>query len=207
MCAALLRERPAEMKRRHLGFALLVTSCLPDEGKTTFCHELGRFVAASGVRTLIVRAEGHSEFCDGAIAPQATQVDPASPLFSVVWSVPATTLGNEDLAETIAAWQRQYGLIVFDTPPPTAMAESLVLASLVESTVVLARVDRTPRSLLAGVTAQIASAGARLAGVALTFVRLDTQRGVMPSDPAYWFNRNRSYQRQVVAATRPSARI
>jgi succinoglycan biosynthesis transport protein ExoP len=208
MCAALLRDRVSE-PRRNQGISLLVTSCLPDEGKTTFCHELGRFIASSGARTLIVRADERSHERrgeDGALVSHVAQIDPALPLYGVDWTAPATMFGEQDLLQTISGWQREYGLVVFDTPPPTAMAESLVLSSMVDLTVVLARVDRTPRSLLAGVTTQIAGTGGRLAGVVLTFVRLGSQRGVMPSDPAYWFNRNRGYQRQVVPA-RGAARI
>ena len=108
-------------------------------------------------------------------------------------------LGGRDLSRSLGAWRREFGLVIFDTPPLSAMAESIILAPLVNAAIVLARVGQTPRSLLASVTSQIEEAGGRLAGLVVTFAELDTQNGVMPSDLGYYFNHNREYHRQLTA--------
>ena len=90
-------------------------------------------------------------------------------------------------------WKSEFELVIFDTPPVSAMAESIVLTPIADATLLLARVDRTPRSLLTSVAEQIERAGGRLAGLIVTFAQLDRRRGVVPSDSAYYFHRNRSY--------------
>jgi succinoglycan biosynthesis transport protein ExoP len=191
ICATLVREhaRPTQG-----GISVLVASSLPGEGKSTFCYELGRFAAESGVRTLMVRTDLHA-----AVRPRGaprTSIMPFEgdlPLYALDWTAPATILGSHDLSRSLEDWRQEFGLVIFDTPPLSAMAEGVILAPLVDATLMLARVDQTPRSLLASVTEQIAKAGGRLPGLVVTFARLSTQRGMMPSDLGYYFNQNRSY--------------
>ncbi len=195
LCATLVRGYAGQKQK---SVSVLVTSCLPGEGKSTFCLEFGRFAAESGVRTLIVRADlcaaGHHT---ASGTETVILLESRLPLYGLEWEAPATVLGGDDLLRSLNAWQREFGLIIFDTPPVSAMAESVILAPLADATIVLARVDQTPRSLLTSVTEQIGKAGGRLAGLVITFAGLDTQRGIMPSDVGYYFNRNRNYHRRL----------
>ena len=199
ICAALVRDKPPGASG---GLSVMVTSSLAGEGKSTFCRELGRFAAEGGVRTLVVHADaaqGSGSARQAAVA-EAVQHDAGLPLFDLRWRVPATTLGAQRSAQLVEGWRQEYELVVFDTPPLSAMAESLILAPMVDATIVLARADWTPRSLLASVTGQIEKTGGRLAGLVMTFAQLDRQRGMAPSDLGYYFRRNRSYHRRLAAA-------
>ena len=176
--------------------SLLVASPLPGDGKSTFCDELGRFAAANGVRTLIVRTDVKLATKRGdPPMPMPVHPDREMPLFAADWSLPAAFVDQRDLRRTIEGWRQEFGLVLFDTPPLSAMAESITLAPLVDATLLLARVDRTPRSLLSTIAPLIERAGGNLAGLIVTFVQLDRQRGVVPSDAGYYFHRNRDYYR------------
>ena len=177
--------------------SILVTSPLPNDGKSRFCLELGWFAAGSGVRTLIVRTDIQSRprFNDGTRRSGIVALDSALPLFELEWTPPAAFIGERDLRRIVDGWKSEYQLVIFDTPAFSAMAESVVLSPVADATLLLARIDQTPRSLLAHVAAQIERAGGKLAGLVVTFAQLDHQRGVVPSDAGYYFDRNRSYYR------------
>ncbi len=199
ICAILVRERELP---RNKGVTVMVTSCLPGEGKSTFCMELATLAAQAGIRTLLVRTDLPNGRRDKDKEP--LRIDPLHgkdstlPLFGVDWVVPTTMLDGSGPARFIDAWRDAFGLVVFDTPPVSAMAESVIVAPLVDSTILLARVDRTPRSLLGTVTSQIEKAGGRLAGFVLTFVQLDRHRGTVPSDLAHYARESRSYYQNMV---------
>ena len=176
--------------------SILVTSPLPNDGKSRFCLELGRFAAGSGVRTLIVRTDVQPDRRSGGMPRSGiVALDSALPLFEMEWTPPAAFTEERDLRRIVDGWKSEYQLVIFDTPPFSAMAESVVLSPVADATLLLARIDQTPRSLLAHVAAQIERAGGKLAGLVVTFAQLDHQRGVVPSDSGYYFGRNRSYYR------------
>ncbi len=195
LCMTLLRD----YSKPGASLSVLVTSPLPGDGKSTFCDELGRFAAVNGVRTLIVRTDvnpgtrrGDPRFGDpGAALP----VHPSHnlPLFAAEWSLPTAFLDQREMRRALDGWKSEYGLVIFDTPPLSAMAESIALTPIVDATLLLARVERTPRSLLANIAPLIERAGGNLAGLIVTFAHLDSQRGVVPSDPGYYFHKNRGY--------------
>ncbi len=178
--------------------SILITSPLPGDGKSTFCDELGRFGASNDVRTLIVRTDAKfGPLHDAPNQGEITQIHDDWPLFAVNWTPPMALHDDNALHRAVDAWKADYGLVIFDTPPLSAMAESVVLAPIADATLLLARINRTPRSLLANVAAQIERAGGRLAGLVVTFAQLDSQSGVVPSDFGYYFDKNLSYYRRL----------
>ncbi|WP_276611184.1 GumC family protein [Lichenicoccus roseus] len=194
ICAALIRG----YGRPNASTSILVTSPLPSDGKSRFCLEIGRFSAGSGIRTLIVRTDiQRSKQSNDGLPSSTSSLDSKLPLFAVDWAPPTAFNNERELRRIVEAWKADYEFIIFDTPPLSAMAESIVLAPIVDATLLLARVNRTPRSLLANVAAQIERADGKLAGLVVTFARLDRQSGVVPSDSGYYFERNRSYYRRL----------
>ena len=200
ICATLVRNY-ARHGSDGVSVSVMVTSSFPREGKSTFCEELGRFAAEGGVRTLIVDTELPPKEHDGPAATHETpQRTGTLPLYRIRWAVPTTMLGGQRPFELLEAWHQEFDLVVFDTPPLSAMAESVILAPLVDATVVLARADHTPRSLLASVIRQIERAHGQVAGLVMTFAQLDRKRGMAPSDIGYYFRQNRSYHRRLISA-------
>ena len=192
LCMTLIRE----YGKPGAALSLLVTSPLPGDGKSTFSDELGRFAADSGVRTLIVRTDVKSAARrSGPLTPKPVHPGSDLPLFAADWPLPTAFIDQRELRQALDGWKREFGMVVFDTPPLSAMAESIALAPIVDATLMLARVDRTPRALLSTIAPLIERAGGNLAGLIVTFAQLDRQRGLVPSDAGYYFHRNRDYYR------------
>ena len=179
---------------------MLVTSPLPGDGKSTFCRELGRCAAMNGVSALIITTDDTAQ-AQGE-AGQVHGLEAGLPLSGVTLGAADEIFRPRDAQSTIERYKRDYGLVIIDTPPLSAMAESALLAAVADATIVLARVNRTPRSLLARVVRQIDEVGGRLAGVVVTFAQLDSRRGLLPGDFGYYFAENKTYHRQ-----RPAPRL
>ena len=197
VCANLFRDFAAPGKE---SVSVLVTSPLPGDGKSTFCNELGRCAAMNGVRTLIISTDSKPHERPGA-SDGIHEVEPGLPLHAVALGAADGIFHRRDARSLIERYQRDYGLVVIETPPLSAMAESVLLAPVVDAAIVLARVEETPRSLLARVVQDIEKVGGRLAGVVTTFAQLDNRRGLRPGDRGYYFAQNSSYHKRL-ASTR-----
>ncbi|HYZ33300.1 MAG TPA: hypothetical protein VE684_13605 [Crenalkalicoccus sp.] len=180
--------------------SLTVTSPLPGDGKSTFCAELGRCAALNGVPTLIVSADRKPDRRRRE-AGRIEELEPGLPLYGVALGVEAI-FRRPDAQSLIESYKRDYGMVIIDTPPTSAMAEGLLLAPVADATIVLARVDRTPRSLLLNVVRQIEKTGGRVAGAVVTFARLDSRRGLRPGDRGYYFSENSSYHDRLASSGR-----
>ncbi len=212
LCITLVRAsgRPGR------GLSVAVTSSLPGEGKSSFSAELALFAAENGMRTLLASTDPKPQAAQAKAArpkagqPQAgalmstepVQPDRGLPLFRVQMMLNSSFSAHDEAASRIAGWQHDYDLIVVDTPPVSAIADSLILAPIVDATIVLARIDSTPRALLTAVVDQLEGAGGRIAGTVVTFVKLDRRHGVLPSDFSYYFGKSRDYHRHL-ASTQP----
>lgn len=196
LCAVLFREyaRPGQES-----LSVLVTSPLSGDGKSTFCRELGRCAAMNGVSVLIISTDSTAQE-HGGQAGQVYELEHGLPLSGVALSVANEIFRLRDARNTIERYKADYGLVIIDTPPLSAMAESVLLAAVADATVVLARVDRTPRSLLTRVVQQIDKVGGNLAGIVVTFAQLDSRRGLLPGDFGYYFAQNKTYHQQRVEA-------
>lgn len=195
VCATLFRDFA---RNGNESVSVLVTSPLPGDGKSTFCEELGRCAAMNGVRTLIVSTDRKPTGRLGA-ADEIHGIAPGLPLYAVSLGDADGVFHRRNAKGVIDRFQRDYGLVVIDTPPLSAMAESVLLAPVADATIVLARVDETPRSLLARVVDEIERVGGRLAGVVTTFAQLDSRRGLRPGDRGYYFARNSSYHQRLAS--------
>jgi capsular exopolysaccharide synthesis family protein len=60
-----------------------------------------------------------------------------------------------------------YDHIVYDSPPALAVADPVIVASVVEATIVVARAGRTPRESLQRAVAKFVQAGSRPIGIVL----------------------------------------
>lgn len=177
---------------------LMLTSALPQEGKTTLACALARLLARSGSRVLLVDADlrhpgvartlylpqgpGLAEVLAGTCHPaQAIRPDPApetggrlAVLTAGRAGAPGPVLESDALAKLLAAWSGVYDLVLIDAPPALAVADSRALAHRVDATVLTVRWATTPRPTVQHAVAQLTQAGATLAGLALT--RVDLRR-------------------------------
>lgn len=187
LLTALLMTRPSQP------VSLVVTSAMPDEGKSTLALALARYAAKClGKKTLLIDgdlknpnigrrvglkpAQGLAECLAGRIdIGEAIRTEHDSGL-KVMTAGGRNALAGEDPAERFGDVLRNlegdYDLIVIDAPPVVAVSDAQVMARLADATLLVARWDRTPRKRIQAALQLLRRAGAQVAGVALNRVNV-----------------------------------
>jgi len=148
---------------------LLVTSSVPQEGKSTVAALLSRALAAAGRRVLLVdvdlrrpelhnvfrtqRAGGLSEVARGALsldgAAAATDVENLSLLTAgTPVSSPAEFIDSEAFAAVLLQARERYDAVVLDSPPLLTIADSQLLARHADGILFVVRGFQTPREMV-----------------------------------------------------------
>jgi succinoglycan biosynthesis transport protein ExoP len=173
------------------GSVVLVTSSLPEEGKTTLVVSLGIFAARSGKKVLLVdldlrhpsvhrnfgwqQPNGILEVLRGECSlEEAIQVDEETGLhFLPVKGQtvnPIALLASERMREFLARCRIGYDLVILDTAPVASVTDARILAPLVDQVVYAVQWDKTPAALVQDEIVTLRELGAEFAGVVLTRV-------------------------------------
>ena len=182
---AILLSNPGHPPRQ-----IMVTSALPEDGKSSTAMNLAVVLAQLGRRVLLVDADlrrprlhrvfgadaarGLSGFLSG-LEPdplslaQKTAIEGLDVLVSgPIPPDPSELLDSPTFASMGPAFLAAgYDHIVYDSPPVLAVADPVIISSVVEATIVVARAGRTPRESLQRAVAKFAQAGTRPIGVVL----------------------------------------
>lgn len=170
---------------------ILATSTAPDEGKSTTIANLAVTMAQSEQRVILVdcdlrRPTLHTLFGtrndegltslmlqEGASLPlQPTGVEgllllPSGPLPPR----PADILGSRRMEAVIQQLLEQADVVLFDTPPVTAVTDAAVLATKVDGVLLVFRAGNTKRDRAREARRLLEKVNAHLVGVVLTDVR------------------------------------
>lgn len=164
---------------------LLVTSCLPSEGKSTVSSNLGIFFGEQGRKVLLIDGDlkkptvhrtfnvprvpglsdvltGQAEFEDAVHHTSFEHFDvlPAG----LATPSPATLLESRAMGAFIERMRRQYETIIIDSSPADGMADTLVLARVADGIVLTVRAGHTPVEVLARVGEKMDSMNIRILG-------------------------------------------
>lgn len=193
---------------------LLVTSSQPKEGKTTIAICLGRMRALSGHSTVIVEADlrrpsvhrvlntprrpGVTELVLGEATLSDVLVKDAD---SGAYLIPAgklapdptEVLSSARMRELLAELARQFELVVVDSPPVVAVADSRLLVSQVDAAVLVVRWAKTNREVVSLATRQLQEAGGNISGVVLSMVDSKKHAQYGFADSAYYYGPVRRY--------------
>ena len=170
--------------------AILVTSSLPGEGKSTLIHGMATHLSNHAKRVVIVDGDlrrpsvhrllgapsgpGLREWLvEGGIAA----VHSTNGGISVV---PAGSAGkldkghgifdSEALASLIFDLKREFDMVLIDSPPVLAVADTLTLSEVADQIIIVVRWGATPLSIAQRGMRQIYESSNKIAGVVLTFV-------------------------------------
>lgn len=83
---------------------------------------------------------------------------------------PSELLSNERFAKLIEKLRKDYSIIILDCPPLEGLSDALVVSSLADTTVLVAKHKSTPMKLLEKSKKSLDKVGSRLAGVVLNHV-------------------------------------
>lgn len=176
---------------------LQVTSAVKGEGKTTTVANLGISLAQAGLKTLLVDAdmrrpsldcifglegveEGFSNALTHGVRWQDAVVPTSIPnLFCLSAGVippnPAELLTSKRVKTLIEEFRDQYDMVIFDCPPIISVADSPILASCVDATVLVARSGFIPRHFTLQAKNALENVNGRVIGCILNSVQEHNQ--------------------------------
>lgn len=174
---------------------MLVTSCHPSEGKSTFASNLALTIADLQHRVLLIDADlrrpsiaqtfgiegavgltdvlvGEVEYDDAVLPRGGTALDvlPSGP----IPPNPAQLLTSTAMAQLLDRVAEQYEFIIIDAPPMTNVADAHLLAPLVDGAIIMVDAKKTRRATLRRAVEEFESAGGAVAGLVLNRVRKQT---------------------------------
>jgi polysaccharide biosynthesis transport protein len=170
--------------------SLLVTSAQPGEGKTTVAANLALSLAQLGESVLLIDADLrrprlHNFFAVESGTGLVDFLTGKSDWRSLLWRAPvaelsvlfcgpvppnpADLLSSEFMPNLIREASQEYKFVVLDSPPLLSLADSRILATLVDGVILVVRSGTTPRELVHRACASAADAGSHILGAAINF--------------------------------------
>ena len=174
---------------------LLITSPSPDEGKSLTLANLGITMAQAEQRVILVDCDLHRpalhtlfdlpndtgltsiilEEGESALPLQSTGVPGLSLLSSgPLPPRPADILGSRRMEAFIARLRAEADIILFDTPPVTAVTDASILASKVDGVLLVLQAGRTRRDRVKQANQILEKAKANVIGVVLNNARIES---------------------------------
>ena len=196
---------------------VLVTSALPGEGKTTTTFCLGRSMAMSGAKVIVVDCDlrrrninrllgieptvGLIEVLQGqASLEEAMLFDEATGAWFLPLAhslhTPKDLFGSQAMDRLLATLREQFDLVLLDTAPVIPVSDTRILAPKADVVVFLTQWRKTPRKAVETAFALLKSVGADIAGVALTLVDAQQQAKYGYGDSGYYYRSYRKYYTQ-----------
>jgi polysaccharide biosynthesis transport protein len=191
---------------------IVMTSALPDEGKTTSAICLGRTMALAGSKVVLVdcdlRRKGLSrafgspeagllEVLDGRMPLEKALVrDEKSEAFILPLGKAGFTaknvFGSHEMDELLKTLQRSFDFVVLDGAPVLPVADTRILAPKADAVVMLARWRKSPKRAVESALRELAAVGAPIVGAAFTQVDVQEQAKSGYGDAGYYY---RAYSR------------
>lgn len=193
---------------------IVISSSVPQEGKSLFALSLAQLTASGGAKVLLIDADmrrpsvarqldlkpkaGLAELLAGQAKEKDAILELPKSKLSVLPALANTQfaqelLGSRKMADMMAAWRKQYDLIVIDSPPVMAVADAITLSSLSDALLFMVRWGSTPRPLVANAIKQLKACNAALAGCVVTRVDMEKQHAYGYGDYGYYYGKYKEY--------------
>lgn len=170
--------------------SIVVTSSVPNEGKSTCSVELARAIATSGKTVLLVEGDMRRRTLADLL-----KVRPAAGVYAVLTDAvpltaavattqtpnlffldvepnipnPADILSSHRYTKLVALLMENYDYVVFDTPPVGTFVDAAILSTLADGTVMVVKPGSTKRTELVNAYEQLKKADANVLGLCATF--------------------------------------
>ncbi len=192
--------------------AILVTSALPNEGKTTIASNLAFHAAQTGLDVLLIDADlrhpsltahllqenvkpkGLVELlAQDATEEEAIIHDEKTGLkflpSSRTVQNSAEILGSKRMREMIERAKSTHDLVILDTSPITPVIDARVLMDLVDSVVLVAEWDKTPRETVQAAIKNLKISHEKFAGVVLNKMNLKRMASYGRYGDSYYYKK------------------
>ena len=195
--------------------AILVTSALPGEGKTSLAASLAVFAVQLGHKTLLIDLD----FRRPAVAREFEAAPAADVLAVLAGSLrfedavvhdpvsgvnllaagdghgnPITLLTSKRLLAVLREARERYDYVIIDTPPVLGLPDVKALSPAADAIVFVVRWDWTKRDAVAAALKQLADVSAKVSGVVLNQVDMKKHASYSYGDAAqYYANYSKCY--------------
>ena len=172
--------------------SVMVTSGMPGEGKSTTAMHLAIARAQQGERTLLIDADmrnptlhtrlglpegsGLAEVLAGDAAPDECLIDVVDiPHLRVLRAGHPTRRASDlvgpSVVDVVREAAKSFDFVVVDAPPVLTFAETLQIATAVDSVIVIVKAGSTSTQVVASVLSRLSSVHARVIGVVVNRFR------------------------------------
>ena len=175
--------------------SLVITSSVPNEGKTTVTHNLAIAIASSGKRVLLVECDmrrrsmadeigAHARY--GIYAVLSGQVDLSDAVVSTSQPNlyfldsephipnPPDILSSQRFKRLEATMEATYDYVLFDTPPVGTFVDAAIIATHADATVLVVRENFAKREEVLAAFEQLKKADANIIGAVANMCEADS---------------------------------
>lgn len=170
--------------------SIVITSSVPNEGKSTASLELAKAIATSGKTVLLVEADMRLRTmasllgvhaAAGVYAVLSDQVDlrdavigTATPNLYFLDTEPnipnpADIISSKRFQRLVARLEQSYDYVIYDMPPVGTFVDAAILSTLVDGTIMVVKPGEVKRTELVDAYEQLQKAGANVLGICATF--------------------------------------
>ena len=171
---------------------LAITSCMPNDGKSTVSFQLAAAFAENGKKTLLIDADlrksvfnkrynimgnpkGMSHYLSGQTPMEEIIYETNKERLSFIPvgkfpSNPTELFGKERFEILIKELREQFDYIIIDTPPLGSVIDAAVIAQKCDASMLVVASNFTSRTFVKGVAAQLKAANPNFLGVVLNKV-------------------------------------
>jgi len=201
--------------------SLVVTSCLPAEGKTSTALNLAVVLGQIDKRVLLIDADLHKPRIHEAlrmsnrvglvsilvenVAPTRAIQSTPIPGVSVVLSGPTSPnpsglLSSDAMKRFLEFANLNFDYVLIDSPPVESVADALILGGLTDGLVVCVEGGRTPREAVVRLRNRLVSSSVNIAGIIINKFQEDGA-GYGKYGKYYSYYRSSSYTTDLPAST------
>ena len=173
---------------------ICITSCMPNEGKSSVSFELARSFAQNGKKTLLIDADlrksvmrakhkrgrvkfGLTNYLAGKALLEDAICVTDEPDFYMLFAGPvppnpSELLGNENFKSMIKECRDTFDMIIIDTPPLGSVIDTAVVSKLCDGAVIVIECGAVSYRFARRVKEQLEVAGCKILGCILSKVNL-----------------------------------
>lgn len=202
-------------RRNQQGKVVLVSSALPNEGKSTFVMSMAYYLSSIGKKVVVVDTDTRRPhlhelakiglqpgFTDlltrDAVLEQAIKADFSGKIHIIPAGtkkmLPPDLLNSQTSIQLVEALRQRYDYILYDSPPLLALSDAAAVSSVVDEVIVIARWLQTSKKKTAYAIATLEELIKRpILGVVLTKVDVKKYAMFDYGDAGIYFGLNKKY--------------